>query len=258
MIRGQRSRRSVVVVTGGGSGIGFALARRLHAEGARVAIVDRHGDGVGGATELLDGSVGYTADVTDEAVVTEVVAKIEARLGPIDVYCSNAGVPVGHGLGSDEEWSEAWATHALAHVYAARAVLPKMAARGSGHFVVTAAASGLLMMMQSAPYTVSNHAAVSLAEWLAVEYGDSGVGIHCVAPQGVRTPMVTRDAGVLAEVTASGAIIDPVDVAEAVMTALAENRFLVLPHPAVQDYERAKVHDRDAWLAGLRELRKRI
>lgn len=247
-----------MVVTGGGSGIGFALARRLHADGARVAVVDRHGDGVGGATELLRGTVGYTADVTDEAAVAQVVADIEDRLGPIDVYCSNAGIGDGGGLGSDEEWSQAWAVHALAHVYAARAVLPKMAARGSGHFVVTAAAAGLLMLMQSAPYTVTNHAAVAVAEWLAVQYGGTGVGIHCVAPQGVRTPMVSRHAAVLAEVQASGPVIDPVFVADAVMAAMADDRFLVLPHPEVRDYERAKVLDRDSWLGGMRELRRRI
>ena len=251
-------RRAVAVVTGGGSGIGFALARLLHEEGARVAIVDSHTDAVEGATALLQGSTGFIADVTEEALVRSVVATVENTLGPVDIYCSNAGIGTGPGLGDDDAWTRAWAVHGMAHVYAARAVLPSMAARRTGHFVVTASAAGLLMMMQSAPYTVTKHASVAIAEWLAVEYGGTGVQVHCVAPQGVRTPMVSADAASEAEVAASGPIIDPTVVAEHVVAALRTGEFLVLPHPEVHDYETAKVADRTAWLAMMRTLRARL
>jgi NAD(P)-dependent dehydrogenase (short-subunit alcohol dehydrogenase family) len=250
--------RSVAVVTGGGSGIGFALARRLHEEGARVAVVDRSADAVEGAVDLLGGAVGVTADVTDEQAVRAMIGEVESRLGPIDIYCSNAGIATGPGLGDDEAWSQAWAVHSLAHVYAARAVLPSMVARGSGHFVITASAAGLLMLMKSAPYTVTKHAAVAMAEWMAVEYGGNGVQIHCLAPQGVRTPMVTSDPANEAEVAASGRIIEPAVVADEVVAAMRTGEFLVLPHPEVHDYETAKVADRTTWLRRMRSLRDRM
>jgi NAD(P)-dependent dehydrogenase (short-subunit alcohol dehydrogenase family) len=250
--------RSVAVVTGGGSGIGFALARRLHEEGARVAVVDRSADAIEGAVDLLGGTIGLTADVTDEAAVQAMVAEVVARFGPIDIYCSNAGIATAPGLGDNEAWQEAWAVHSLAHIYAARAVLPSMVTRQSGHFVITASAAGLLMLMKSAPYTVTKHAAVALAEWMAVEYGGDGVHIHCLAPQGVRTPMVTSDPAGEAEVAASGRIIEPTAVADAVVAALGTGEFMVLPHPEVHDYETAKVADRTVWLRRMRSLRGRI
>jgi NAD(P)-dependent dehydrogenase (short-subunit alcohol dehydrogenase family) len=256
--RGVGFNRSVAVVTGGGSGIGFALARRLREEGARVAIVDRSADAIDGALDLLGGVVGLTADVTDEAAVRAMVAEVETRFGPIDIYCSNAGISSGPGLGDDEDWSLAWAVHGLAHVYAARAVLPSMVARRSGHFVITASAAGLLMLMKSAPYTVTKHAAVAMAEWLAVEYGGNGVAVHCLAPQGVRTPMVTADPAGEAEVAASGRIIEPSAVADAVLEAMRSGEFMVLPHPEVHDYETAKVADRTTWLRRMRRLRDRV
>jgi NAD(P)-dependent dehydrogenase (short-subunit alcohol dehydrogenase family) len=250
--------RSVVIVTGGGSGIGFALARRFHEGGARVAIADRSSASIDGAVTLLSGSIGIAADVTDEAQVRDLVKEVQAKLGPIDIYCSNAGIPAGPGLGRDEEWAEAWAVHSLAHMYAARAVLPSMVERETGHFLVTASAAGLLMLQRSAPYTVTKHAAVALAEWLAVEYGGAGVQVHCLAPQGVRTPMVAADPQAEAEVGASGKIIDPSVVADAVVKAMKEGEFLVLPHPEVATYEAAKVADRNKWLHGMRSLRGRF
>ena len=160
------------------------------------------------------------------------------RLGPIDLYCSNAGVGTGRQLGEDEDWERSWRVHGMAHVHAARAVLPGMTARGSGVMVITASAAGLLMMMQSAPYTVTKHASVAIAEWLAVNYGGQGVQFHCLCPQGVRTPMVSADAGGEAEVAASGRILEPAEVADAVLDAIQANRFLVLPHPEVHEYEK--------------------
>ena len=241
-----------VVVTGGASGIGRALAERFAAEGAAVATFDLPGTTGPGAHHL-------EVDVTEPAAVSAAVARVEAELGPIGVYCSNAGIAAGRGLGDDADWERSWAVHAMAHVHAARAVLPGMAERGAGHFVVTASAAGLLMMTQSAPYTVTKHASVALAEWLAVEYGDRGVAVHCLAPQGVATPMTTGgDERSRRELEAAGRILEPGEVAEAVVAALRSGELLVTPHPQVRGYEAAKVADRTAWLAGMRRLRARL
>jgi NAD(P)-dependent dehydrogenase (short-subunit alcohol dehydrogenase family) len=248
----------VAVVTGGASGIGFALAERLVKESARVAILDLVPAAVDTAASGLGGVLGIPTDVTDETAVRAAVARVEGELGPVELYFSNAGIGGGLGLGGDEDWARAWAVHGMAHVYAARAVMPGMVARGHGEFVVTASAAGLLMMMQSAPYTVTKHASVAIAEWLAVEYGDAGVGVHCLAPQGVRTPMVTADPRAEAEVAASGPILDPADVAEDVLSAISSGEFLVMPHPEVQGYEQAKVADRTRWLRTMRRLRARL
>jgi NAD(P)-dependent dehydrogenase (short-subunit alcohol dehydrogenase family) len=250
--------RSVVVVTGGGSGIGFAIARRLHEDGARIAIADLSAAAIDGALALLPGSIGVVADVTDEAQVQSLVAEAETKLGPVDIYCSNAGIGSGPGLGDDEAWARAWAVHSLAHLYAARAVLPGMVKRKKGHFLVTASAAGLLMLQRSASYTVTKHASVALAEWLAVEYGGDGVQFHCLAPQGVRTPMVGEDPKAEAEVGASGKIIEPSVVADAVAEAMKAGEFLVLPHPEVAAYEAAKVANRTKWLDGMRTLKARF
>lgn len=241
-----------VVVTGGASGIGRALAERFAADGAPVATFDLPGTVGPGATHV-------ELDVTDPGAVAAAVVRVEAELGPIGVYCSNAGIAAGRGLGDDTDWERSWAVHAMAHVHAARAVLPGMAERGGGHFVVTASAAGLLMMMQSAPYTVTKHASVALAEWLAVDYGDRGVSVHCLAPQGVRTPMVAAgDERSQRELEAAGGILEPGEVAEAVVAALRSGEFLVTPHPQVRGYEAAKVADRSSWLAGMRRLRERL
>ena len=248
----------VAVVTGGASGIGYALAERLVSEGASVAILDLVAGAVSDAATRLGGITGTAVDVTDEVGVRAALEAIERDLGPIDLYFSNAGIGGGLGLGEDADWARAWAVHGMAHVYAARALMPGMAARGRGEFVVTASAAGLLMMMQSAPYTVTKHASVAIAEWLAVEYGDTGVGVHCLTPQGVRTPMVSADPRAEAEVAASGKIIDPAVVADDVLAAIRSGDFLVMPHPEVQGYEQAKVADRTRWLTTMRRLRSRL
>jgi NAD(P)-dependent dehydrogenase (short-subunit alcohol dehydrogenase family) len=206
----------------------------------------------------LPGAIGLAADVGDPVAVRAMVAAVESELGPIDIYCSNAGVATGGALGDDEAWDLSWRVHGLAHIYAAREVLPGMQARGSGALVITASAAGLLMMMQSAPYTVTKHASVSIAEWLSVNYGGQGVQVHCLCPQGVRTPMVTSDPRGESEVASSGRIIEPSEVADAVVAAVRANQFLVLPHPEVHGYEQFKVEDRDRWLAGMRRLLARI
>jgi NAD(P)-dependent dehydrogenase (short-subunit alcohol dehydrogenase family) len=248
----------VAVVTGGASGIGYALAQRLVGERARVAILDLSDDAVSSSAEQLGGVLGLATDVTDEAALRVSLERIESTLGPPDLYFSNAGIGGGRGLGTDEDWARSWAVHGMAHVYAARAVLPAMAARGAGEFVVTASAAGLLMMMLTAPYTVTKHASVAIAEWLAVEYGDAGVGVHCLTPQGVRTPMVPDNAEAEAELTASGKILDPLEVADAVLEAIRTGEFLITPHPEVRGYEQSKVADRTKWLRTMRRLRARL
>jgi NAD(P)-dependent dehydrogenase (short-subunit alcohol dehydrogenase family) len=241
----------VAVVTGGASGIGRALSERFAAGGARVAVFDRFADGA------PDHVLALPVDVTDEGALQAAVARVEDELGPIDVYCSNAGIASGPGLGDDDAWARSWAVHGMAHVYAARAVLPGMVVRGHGHFVVTASAAGLLMTISSAPYTATKHAAVAIAEWLAVQHGEDGVAIHCLCPQGVRTPM-TAEPTIEKEVGASGALIAPEVVADAVVEAIESGEFLITPHAEARVYESHKVADRDRWLAGMRRLRTRI
>lgn len=252
---------SVAVVTGGASGIGASLARRLAAEGATVAIVDLHADAAQESAAALDGQghIGLGADVGDAAAVGSAITEIESRLGPVDIYLSNAGIATGPGLGDDTAWEASWRVHVLAHVHAARVVLPGMQERGRGAFVVTASAAGLLMMMQSAAYTVTKHAAVAVTEWLAVNFGGDGVQFHCLCPQGVLTPMVTGGgSSSTAELEAAGNLLPADVVAEEVLAAIHDNRFLVLPHPEVHGYEQAKVADRDRWLAGMRRLLRRV
>ncbi len=248
----------VAVVTGGGSGIGEALGRRFAADGARVVVVDRNREAAAAVARTLPRALALEADVGDEGQVRDVVARVATELGPIDVYCSNAGVGGGDGLGSDEDWARAWSVHVAAHVYTARAVLPAMAERGRGAMVLTASAAGLLAMVQSAPYTVTKHATVALAEWLAINWADRGVQFACLCPQGVRTAMLASSDSGEAEVAASGDILEPAQVADDVLAALEARRFLVLPHPEVAKYEAGKVADRDRWLAGMRRLAGRF
>lgn len=249
---------SVAVVTGGAGGIGRALTQRLAAEGARVAVVDLDEAAATSAAAAVTGARGYAADVGDPTAVTAMVERVESELGPVTLYCSNAGLITEGGLGGDGAWETSWKVHGMAHVYAARAVLPGMAERGSGALVITASAAGLLMSMESAVYTVTKHASVAIAEWLAVHNAHDGVQVHCLCPQGVRTAMVSADPHAEAEVAAAGAIIPPEQVAEAVLAAVRDNRFLVLPHPEVHDYEKFKVEDRDRWLGGMRRLYGRL
>lgn len=253
-------RDMVVVVTGGASGIGLAMARLFAAEGARtVVLADLDAGTAARAAAGLPGGVGYGLglDVTDEAALRAAVGRIEAERGPIDVWCGNAGLATGPGLGTDEDWSRGWAVHVLAHVYAARAVLPGMVARGRGHFLVTASAAGLLTELDSAAYPVTKHAGVALAEWLAIHYGGSGVSFSCLCPQGVRTPLLAS-AGPQAATLHAGPVIEPEAVAREVLAAMAGDRFLILPHPEVAGYERQRAGDRDRWLAGMRRMWERI
>jgi NAD(P)-dependent dehydrogenase (short-subunit alcohol dehydrogenase family) len=251
---------AVAVVTGAARGIGRALAERFAAEGARAVVVaDLDGPGAERVAAGLacPAPLGVALDVTDQAAVARLVDRVEGEVGPVDLWCSNAGVALGPGLGEDGDWERSFAVHVLAHVYLARALAPRMAARGRGHLLLTASAAGLLTNMDSAPYSVTKHGTVALAEWLAIRWGDAGVGVSCLCPQGVRTAM-TEGMGAGSSVLAAGALLEPEAVAEAVVGGLAEGRFLILPHPEVAEFERRRAADRDRWLAGMRRVRARL
>lgn len=250
----------LAVVTGGGSGIGAAMCRRFAQAGARMVVVDRDPDGAAAVAEGVGGTA-ETVDVTDLGAVRALVERVTARLGPIDLFASNAGIATGGGLGDDLEWQRVLAVNTMAHVYAARAVLPHMLERGGGYLLQTASAAGLLTAPGDAPYTVSKHAAVGLAEWLAVTYGDRGIRVSVLCPMGVDTPLLmdglrAGEPGARA-VAASGAIIAPEQVAEAALAGIRDERFLILPHPQVGTFWAQKATDPDRWLAGMRRLIER-
>ena len=249
----------VVVITGGASGIGRALARRFASEGARgVVVADLDRAKTEEAARAV-GGVGIAADVAVEADVVRLVAGAREAYGAIDLFCSNAGI-AGAGGGeevADAAWQRMWQVHVMAHVYAARAVVPGMVERGGGYLLQTASAAGLLTQIDSAPYSVTKHAAVAFAEWLAVAYRDRGIRVSCLCPQGVRTPMLLGLEGERSSFLLDGAL-EPEAVADAVVAGLAEERFLILPHPEVATYFRRKADDYDRWLRGMERLRDRV
>ena len=251
-------RDRIAVITGGGSGIGEALARRFRAEGAaHLAIADLDGD----AAARVAGEVGGSAhqlDAADGAAVRALVESVAATAGPIDVFCANAGVAVGGGLEADAaSWQRSWEVNVMSQVYAAQAVLPAMVARGEGHLVLTASAAGLTTSLDSAPYAVTKHGSVALAEWLSIMYADQGVTVSCLVPQFVDTPM-GRQAGTTEEgrAWASRVMISADEVADAVVAALAAGDFLILPHPEVGQFFQNKAANYDRWLGGMRKLKR--
>ncbi len=248
-----------IVITGAGSGIGAAMARRFAAEGAAgLCLSDINGDAVAQVAAGLDCPTVVTrTDVGDEGQVLEMITAAVSELGPIGLMCSNAGIGTGVGLeAAPEKWAAAWAVNVQAHVYAARAVIPGMLERGEGYLLNTCSAAGLLSQPGDAPYAVTKHAAVAFAEWLSLTYGDQGIKVSALCPQGVRTPLLTsgEDSIAIKTVTAAGDVLEPEDVAESVIAGLAAEKFLILPHPEVAEYVRRKGADRDRWLSGLRRL----
>jgi NAD(P)-dependent dehydrogenase (short-subunit alcohol dehydrogenase family) len=259
-----RLQAKVVVVTGGGSGIGAAMARRFAAEGAEAVVVaDLDEDR---ATRVADevgrhGAFGLATrtDVGAEPEVRALAGQVLERLGRIDLFCSNAGVAFGRGLeATAADWQRAWTVNLLAHVHAAKAVLPAMLERGEGYLLQTCSAAGLLTNPGDAPYTVSKHAAVGFAEWLAVTYGDRNIRVSALCPQGVRTPMLLggleQGHAAARAVQAAAGLLEPEQVADAVVEGLAAERFLILPHPEVATYLQRKAADPDRWLAGVRRM----
>lgn len=247
----------VGVVTGGASGIGRALARRLSQEGATVAVADLDGSGARAVAGEI-GGLGIEADVADEAAVAALIERVERDLGPLELWCGNAGIggPAGGVELSDEAWNRFWSVNAMAHVIASRHLLPRWLERGSGHLLVTASAAGLLTNLGNAPYAATKHAAVALAEWLAIAYGDRGVRVSCLCPQGVRTPMIDADGDLAVEQVRALGLIEPEEVAKAVVEGLRADRFLILPHPEVAGYEQRRAGDRERWLAGMRRMQR--
>ncbi len=250
-------RDTVAVVTGGANGIGAALARRFAAAGARaVVVVDLDLAGAEAVADEVHG-VAFKADVGVEADVVRVVRQTEQRCGRIDLWCSNAGILFLGGVETpNAQWQKIWDVNVMAHVYAARAVLPGMLARGGGYLLHTASAAGLLSQIGSATYSVTKHAVVALAEWLSITHGEQGIKVSVLCPQAVRTNMLagTEDGGV----AGLDGVIEPEQVAQAVVEGLADERFLILPHPQVAEYVRRKAADYDRWLGGMRRLQQRF
>jgi NAD(P)-dependent dehydrogenase (short-subunit alcohol dehydrogenase family) len=242
----------VCVVTGAAGGIGEAIARRYHNEGARgVVVADRDAERLKRVAEHISG-LAVVCDVGKEADIRHLVAEAEKKFGPVDVFFSNAGIGRGgHEDATDKDWADSWAIHVMAHVYAARALVPGMLARRSGYLLNTASAAGLLASMGSAPYGVTKHAAVALAEHLSIQYGDRGIAVSVLCPQAVDTNMLRMAGATAASVDG---VLNTDAVAQTVIEAMDEERFLILPHPEVKEYMARKL-DRDRWLRGMRRLR---
>jgi NAD(P)-dependent dehydrogenase (short-subunit alcohol dehydrogenase family) len=247
-----------IVITGAGSGIGRALAHRFAAERPRALVL---ADLDLASVQAVAGEVGGVAVKTDvgrEEEVGALVTEARAVAGPIDLFCSNAGVggPGGGPEAPDQEWQRAWQVNVMAHVWAARALLPEMLERGDGYLLSTASAAGILTQVGAMVYSVTKHAAVSVAEWLSITYGDAGIKVSCLCPLGVRTPMLEEALGD----TVGGAallrdeLLEPDDVAEAVLAGIHDERFLIFPHPQVAKYMAFKGADNERWLAGMRRM----
>jgi len=242
----------VVVVTGGGSGIGAALARRFVKAGAKVVVADINATAVRAVAEEIGGHH-FLCDVTKEAEVISLIDFTEEKVGPIDLFCSNAGIGVKGGVECpNDAWQRIWEVNVMSHVYVSRALIPRMIARGGGAIMITASAAGLLSQIGSAPYSVTKHAAVGLAENLAITYGDQGIKVFALCPQAVRTAMAGEDS-----VAAVDGLMEPEELAEKVMEGLEKEEFLILPHPEVRTYMQRKVADYDRWLKGMRRLQAR-
>ena len=250
-----RINDKIVVVTGAANGIGRALARRLRGEGARLVVCsDLDGEGARAVADEI-GGVAFRTDVAREADIQYLIETVETDHGPIDLFCSNAGIGIAGGAEvSNEGWQRIWDINVMAHVWAARHLVPRMVARGGGYLVNTASAAGLLSQIGSAPYAVTKHAAVGLAEWLAITHGDDGVKVSVLCPQAVRTAMTAGNPDGVASVDG---MIEPEDVAEACVRAIEAEDFLILPHPEVIEYMRRKTGDYNRWIGGMRKLNRR-
>jgi NAD(P)-dependent dehydrogenase (short-subunit alcohol dehydrogenase family) len=251
----------VVVVTGGADGIGRALCERFHKEGAKAVVVaDRNAEGARAVAASVNG-LAFECDVTKEADIVRVVDETERQAGPIALFCSNAGIatfggsPDNAASAPDESWARGWAVHVMSHVYAARALLPRMIARGGGYFLNTSSAAGLLNQIGSAVYGTTKHAAIGFAENLAFTHRDQGIRVSILCPQAVDTPLLR--AGGRGPQHLDG-VLTPEQVADFVIEGLAEERFCILPHPQVLQYMRNKTENYDRWIAGMAKLRRTL
>tara|TARA_R110002074_G_scaffold77270_1_gene175323 strand:- start:720 stop:1493 length:774 start_codon:yes stop_codon:yes gene_type:complete len=246
----------IIVVTGAASGIGRAMCIRYAAEGAKhIACVDLNLEGAQATADQIGGTA-YGVNVGKADQIKKLIEAVEQDIGPIDLFCSNAGISVAGGVEvPDDDWQRIWDINVMSHVWAARALVPRMTARGGGYLLNTSSAAGLLNQVGSAPYGVTKHAAVGLAEWLALTYGDQGIKVSVLCPQAVRTEM-TR--GHEDHVAAIDGMMEPEPVAEACVQTIRDERFLVLPHPEVLGYMRRKTEDYDRWIGGMRKLNRRF
>jgi len=243
-----------IVVTGAANGIGRALCTTFAAQGAKAIVcVDKDADALSLVSNDING-FSFVVDVASEDQVARLIEDVEDQIGPIDLFCSNAGVYAPGGAeAADEDWQRLWDVNVMAHVWAARHVVPRMVARGGGYLLNTASAAGLLNQIGSAPYGVTKHAAVGLAEWLAMTHGDDGINVSVLCPQAVRTAMI---AGFEDRVAAIDGLLEPDQIATACVEAIRKETFLVLPHPGVLDYMRHKTADYDRWIGGMRKLNR--
>jgi len=248
----------IIVITGAASGIGKALATRFKAEGAQqIVAVDLNEAGANTTAEEL-GCVAMAADVSREADIIRVIERTEADVGPIDLFCSNAGVGLGADLQSpNAEWQTSWDVNVMAHLYAARHLVPRMVPRGGGYFLNTASAAGLLNQIGVAAYGVTKHAAIGFGEWLAITHGHEGIKVSLLCPQAVRTPMTESDSTATSAAAQDG-MMEPEVLADFVVEGLREESFLILPHPEVVEYMRRKTADYDRWISGMNRMHRRL
>ncbi len=250
-----------IVVTGGGSGIGAALARRFVAEGARVVVNDLNGDAAASVASSVDESNGGLAvaipgDASTEAGVAALITAARTELGEIDLYCANAGIArTGGPEASEADWADSWQVNVMAHVRAARLLLGPWLERGSGHLICTVSAAGLLATPGAAPYSVTKHAALGFAEWLSLTHRHRGLTVQAICPMGVRTGMFNGSDPTSEKLLGNDAIM-PEDVADVVMAAIADGRFLILPHPQAGDMYAGRAADPDRWLSGMSKLQQ--
>ncbi len=246
----------ICVITGAAGGIGRALCVAMKDAGAaEVVCVDRNGDGAAETAEMVGGAA-FTVDVADEKQITDMIDSVERDIGPIDLFWSNAGIAIGGGLDTPtDEWQRAWDVNLMSHVWAARHLVPLMKKRGGGYLLNTASAAGLLNQVGSASYGVTKHAAVGLAEWIAMTHGDDGIKVSVLCPQAVRTEM-TR--GHEDHVAAIDGMMEPGPVADICLEAIKEETFLILPHASVRDYMKNKVENYDRWIGGMRKLNRKF
>lgn len=244
----------ICVVTGAASGIGKALCVAFAEAGAKqVVCVDRNGEGAAETAEAVGGAA-FTVDVSDEGQIKDMIDTVERDIGPIDLYWSNAGIAVGGGMDTpNEDWQRTWDINVMAHVWAARHLVPLMKARGGGYLLNTSSAAGLLNQIGSASYGVTKHAAVGLAEWIALTHGDDGIKVSVLCPQAVRTEM-TR--GHEDHVAAINGMMEPEPVAQMCIEAIRDETFLILPHAEVRHYMKNKTNDYDRWIGGMRKLNR--
>ncbi|MEM7429096.1 MAG: SDR family oxidoreductase [Pseudomonadota bacterium] len=248
----------IAVVTGGGNGIGEALVRRFHREGTKALVVaDLDGEAAARVADDI-GGLGVALDVSRAQDVEGLVERTERDIGPIDLFCSNAGIMCRGGLSTPlDDWQRLWEVNVMSHVHAARAVVPRMIARGGGYLLNTASAAGLLNQIGSATYGVTKHAAVGFGEWVAITHGHEGIRVSLLCPQAVQTAMIEGEATGGLSAAVDG-VLAPEEVAEAVVEGLREETFLILPHPQVREYMSRKTGDYDRWISGMNRLQQKL